>query len=97
MIPGSGRSPGEGNGYPLEFLPQEFLGLRGLVCYSPWGRKDYFALMPSQKSQSSFFLFSFWLCWVFITVWAFLKWNASLIEVHGLLIMMAFLTVVHSL
>ena len=31
-IPGLGRSPGEGKGYPL---PGEFHGL-----YSPWGHKD---------------------------------------------------------
>ena len=35
-IPGLGRSPGEGNGYPFQHcgLPGEFYGL-----YSPWGRK----------------------------------------------------------
>ena len=40
MIPGLGRSPGEGKGYPLQlptpvFWPGEFHGL-----YSPWGRKQ---------------------------------------------------------
>ena len=34
----SGRSPGEGNGYP--FLPGESHGLKSLVSYSPWGRKQ---------------------------------------------------------
>ena len=34
-IPGLGRSPGEGNSYPLLFWPGEFHGL-----YSPWGRKE---------------------------------------------------------
>ena len=34
-IPGWGRSPGEGNGYPPVFWPGEFHGL-----YSPWGCKD---------------------------------------------------------
>ena len=35
-IPGSGRSPGEGKGYPLPvFWPGKFHGL-----YSPWGRKE---------------------------------------------------------
>ena len=39
-IPGLGRSPGEGKGYPLQyFLPGEFHGQR-LVGYSPWGRKE---------------------------------------------------------
>ena len=37
-IPGSGRSPGEGNGCTLQsvFLPGE----RSLSGYSPWGGKD---------------------------------------------------------
>ena len=36
LIPGLGRSPGEGKGYPLQlFWPGEFAGL-----YSPWGRKE---------------------------------------------------------
>ena len=40
-IPGSGRSPGEGNGNPvLVFLPGESHGQRSLVGYSPWGRKE---------------------------------------------------------
>ena len=45
-IPGLGRSPGEGKGYPFQyfqdsriptpvFWPREFHGL-----YSPWGRKE---------------------------------------------------------
>ena len=34
--PGLGRSPGEGNGYPLQYYwPGEFH-----VVYSPWGRKE---------------------------------------------------------
>ena len=40
-IPGSGRAPGEGNGYPLQlFLPGEFHGQRSLADYSPRGRKE---------------------------------------------------------
>ena len=36
LIPGLGRSPGEGKGYPLPvFWPGEFYGL-----YSPWVRKE---------------------------------------------------------
>ena len=40
-IPGSGRSPGEGNGnFPfLVFLPEKFHGRRSLVGYSPWDHK----------------------------------------------------------
>ena len=37
-IPGSGRSPGEGNGNPL--LPGELCGQRSLAGYSPWGCKE---------------------------------------------------------
>ena len=40
LTPGWGRSPGEGNGNPLQYSclgnPME----RGLVGYSPWGRKE---------------------------------------------------------
>ena len=40
-ISGSGRSPGEGNGYPLQyFLPGEFHGQGSLVSFSPWGCKE---------------------------------------------------------
>ena len=37
-----GRSPGEGNGSPLQysFLPGEFHGQRSLVGYSLWGGKE---------------------------------------------------------
>ena len=38
LIPGSGRYPGEGNGYPL--LPGEFQGQRKLVSNSPWCCKE---------------------------------------------------------
>ena len=35
--PGSGRSPGEGNGKPTPvFLPGESHGQRNLAGYSPW-------------------------------------------------------------
>ena len=37
-IPGSGRSPGEGNGNPTPiFSPGTSRGQRSLVDYSPWG------------------------------------------------------------
>ena len=40
-IPGSGRSPAEGNGNPLQyFLPGEFHGQRSLVGYGPWSHKE---------------------------------------------------------
>ena len=34
LIPGLGRSPGEGNGYPLQYSSLE------KRLYSPWGGKD---------------------------------------------------------
>ena len=42
MTLGSGRSPGEGNGYPptLVFLPGEFQGQRSLVGYSSWSYNE---------------------------------------------------------
>ena len=41
FIPGSGRSPGGGNGNPLQILlPGESHGQRSLVGYSPKGRKE---------------------------------------------------------
>ena len=40
-IPGSGRSPGEGNGKPTPvFLPGESHGWRSPVGYSPQDRKE---------------------------------------------------------
>ena len=40
-IPGLGRSPGGGHGYPLPvFLPRESHGQRSLIGYSPWGHKE---------------------------------------------------------
>ena len=40
LIPGSGRSHGEGDGYPLAvFLPGDFHGQRSLVGYSSWGHR----------------------------------------------------------
>ena len=40
-IPGLGRSPGGGHGYPLPvFLPRESHGQRSLMGYSPCGHKE---------------------------------------------------------
>ena len=39
-IPGSGGTPGEGNGNPLQYSCLEFHGQRSLVGYSPQGRKQ---------------------------------------------------------
>ena len=41
LIPGSGRSPGEGNGNPLQYSwPEKFHGQRRVAGYSPWGYKE---------------------------------------------------------
>ena len=41
LIPGLGRSPGVGNGNPLQYSCLENPhGQRGLVGYSPWGCKE---------------------------------------------------------
>ena len=39
-IPGSGRSPGEGNGYPLQYSYLENSMDRSLAGYSLWGLKQ---------------------------------------------------------
>ena len=40
-IPGSGRSPGEGNGNPLQHsCLEKSHGGRSLIGHSPWGRKE---------------------------------------------------------
>ena len=41
-IPGSGRSPGEGNRYPLQYSGLENFMDRGVwqAIYSPWGHKE---------------------------------------------------------
>ena len=39
-IPGLGRSPGVGNGQPLQYLPGESHGQRSLVGCSPLGHKE---------------------------------------------------------
>ena len=40
-IPGSTRSPAEGNGNPLQYsCLGEFLGQRSLEGYSPWGNNE---------------------------------------------------------
>ena len=40
-IPGLGRSPGEGNGNPLQYSCWENAhGQRTQVGYSPWGHKE---------------------------------------------------------
>ena len=47
LIPGLGRSPGEGKGYPLQYS-----GLENSMDYSPWGHKE--SDMTEQLSLSLF-------------------------------------------
>ena len=65
VMPGLGRSPGEGNGNPLQqptpaFLPGKSHGQRNMVGYSPWVpkriRHDFVAKQVSlHLSSCSFF------------------------------------------
>ena len=51
-IPGSGRSPGEGNGNPLQY---SCLGsLIDLVGYGPWGYKRVGHDLATKKQPTSF-------------------------------------------
>ena len=52
-IPGSGRSPGEGNSNPLQYSCLENPMDRGMVGYSPWGHKE------SDMTEQLFFLLFF--------------------------------------
>ena len=42
LIPGSGKSPGEGRDNPLQYscLENQSHGQRSLAGYSPWGHKE---------------------------------------------------------
>ena len=48
-MPGSGRCPGEGNGYPLQYACLEKSMERSLATYSPWSLKE--SDMSEQLSQ----------------------------------------------
>jgi len=54
-IPGLGRSPGEGKGYPLQYS-----GLENSMDYSPWGRKESDTSEWLSLSLSLNPLLSFW-------------------------------------
>ena len=50
-IPGLGRSPGGGNGNPLQYsLPGKFPGQKSRAGYSPWGLKGLEATEPCQNT-----------------------------------------------
>ena len=55
-ILGSGRSPGEGNGNPLQvFLPGKSHGQRSLAGYSPWDCKEWDTTEQLTLSGYTFF------------------------------------------
>ena len=64
LIPGSGRSPGEGNGNPLQYSCLENPhGQRNLVGYSPRGCKE------SDTTEWLHFFFHFF--WLWEVLWSF--------------------------
>ena len=51
-IPGLERSPGQGNGNPLQyFLPEKSHGQRSLVGYSRWGHEESDMTVTKHISQ----------------------------------------------
>ena len=46
-----GRSSGEGNGNPLQFLPGKSHGQRNLVGFSPWGHRDLATIQQQKMVQ----------------------------------------------
>ena len=59
-IPGLGRSPGEGNGNPLQysvFLARESYGWRSLVGHSPWGASVLATKPQPPQFEVLFFFF----------------------------------------
>ena len=54
LIPGSGRSPGGGNGNPLQYFCLENPhGWRSLLGYGPWGHKRVGHNIVNKKTQQS--------------------------------------------
>ena len=52
LTPGLGRSPGGGNGNPLQyFLPGESHGQRSPAGYSPWGCKRVGQDLTTEQQQ----------------------------------------------
>ena len=51
LIPGSGRSNGEGNGNPLHYSCLGNLMDRSPVGYSPWGRKESNTTVTEQQHR----------------------------------------------
>ena len=54
LIPGSGRSPGEGYGNPLQYsCLEKSHGRRRVVGYSPWGRKESTSLSLYRQQKQN--------------------------------------------
>ena len=55
LIPGSGRSPGEGNDNPIQYSCLENpLGQRSLAGYSPWGHKVLDTIEVTEQQQQQY-------------------------------------------
>ena len=52
LIPGSGRSPGEGNGNPLQYSCLGNPMDRSLAGYSPWGSQRVGHDLATKQQQS---------------------------------------------
>ena len=71
-ITGLGRSPGEGNGNPLQYSCLENCGQRSLTVYSPGVAKSWTRLLFLfflWRSQNSFQFNSISRVWLFLTPW----------------------------
>ena len=70
LIPGSGRSPGVGNGNPLQYpCLRNPMNRRSLACYSPWGRKRVgHDLATEQKPTHPLDLFNMRINYTFLEV-----------------------------
>ena len=52
LIPGLGRSPGKGNGNPLQYSGLDNPIQKSLAGYSPWGRRVRRDLVTEQQPES---------------------------------------------
>ena len=76
LIPGLGRSPGEGNGNPLQYsCLEKSHGRRSLVSYSPWGCKEL--------DTAEWLCFHFLCCFVAWLAYIILWLNNVLSYVHA--------------
>ena len=82
LIPGSGRSSGEGNGNPLQYsFPGKSHGHRSLVAYSPWGHKELDTTERLHLDCNDFLAHIFWWSYEYIFVGYISKRE---LPVHGI-------------